>query len=203
MTNSGATYNEEINTDKTIDYYSTHFDTMIQDVKNHKTMMKQNNINIGDKSLEKNYKNLEMKMKNFYNLIENDTNNELERYEKNYLLLYNIYTNDIKKYQGNSENSNDEQEKMLNKRKAYYTSQELYKRNTSIYYFQSLYFLIYLVFIVECLRSSVIGLVSKIILIILFGMMPYLTYHVIIPWYYRYQINSDKYNVIKNVHMED
>ena len=53
MTNSGATYNEEINTDKTIDYYSTHFDTMIQDVKNHKTMMKQNNINIGDKSLEK------------------------------------------------------------------------------------------------------------------------------------------------------
>ena len=37
----------------------------------------------------------------------------------------------------------------LNKRKAYYTSQELGKRTNTIYYIQTLYILIYIVFIVE------------------------------------------------------
>lgn len=197
-----STYNDDMTTDKTIDYYSTHFDTLLQDINNHKAMMKNNNIDIEDKTLEKNYKNLDVKMNNFYKLIENDTNMELDTYERNYLMLYNIYANDINNYKGKLLNSEEEQAKMLNKRKAYYTSQELYKRNTSIYYFQGLYFIIYLVFIVECLRSSLVGLFGKIAMVILFGLLPYLVYHVAIPWYYYYQINSDKYNVIKNVHMD-
>jgi hypothetical protein len=198
-----ATYNDDMNTEKTIDYYSTHFDTILKDINNHKAMMKNNNIDIEDTSLENNYKNLDTKMNNFYKLIENDTNMELETYEKNYMMLYNIYANDITNYKGNSVNSEEEQLKMLNKRKAYYTSQELYKRNTGIYYFQGLYLVIYIIFIIECLRSSVVGLIGKIVLILLFGLLPYLVYHVAIPWYYHYQINSDKYNVIKDVHMDE
>ena len=68
---------------------------ILKDINNHKIMMKNNNINIEDKSLENNYKNLDTKMNNFYKLIENDTNMELETYEKNYMMLYNIYANDI------------------------------------------------------------------------------------------------------------
>ena len=204
MTDSA--YNEDVNNEKTIDYYSTHFDTLLQDINNHKAMMKNNNIDIEDKSLENNYNNLEVKMNTFYNLIKDDAQSEMDTYEKNYLILYNIYANDITNYKGKSKNSaeeQEEQERMLNRRKAYYTSQELHKRNTSIYYFQALYFLIYLVFIIECLRSSIVGLLGKLILISLFGLLPYIIYHVAIPWYYNYQINSDKYNVIKNVHMDE
>jgi hypothetical protein len=206
-----ATYNADINIDmdddinneKTLDYYSNHFNTILKDIDNHKAMMKNNNIEIGDEILEENYKNLDKKINNFYKLIENDVNMELETYEKNYMLLYNIYANDITNYKGNSTNTTEEQSKMLNKRKAYYTSQELYKRNNGIYYFQGLYLVIYVVFLIECLRSSVVGLIGKIVLIMFFGLLPYLVYHVAIPWYYHYQINSDKYNVIKNVHIDE
>ena len=203
MTNSGATYNEDINNEKTIDYYTTQFQTMIQDIKGHKTMMKNNSINISDKSLENNFTNLQKKMNNFYNIIENDTTGQMDTYEKNYLILYNIYENDKKKYNSNSSRTPEEEKKMLNKRKAYYTSQELYKRNTNIYYFQGLYLIIYLIFVIECLRSSLIGFFGKIIIIIIFGLLPYLVYHVIIPRYYKMQMNSDKYNIMKNVHFDE
>lgn len=198
---TGSTYNEEANNEKTLHYYSNQFQTIIQDIQDHKSMLKNNSITIQDNTINNNFKNLSVKMKNFYNLIENEAYLELDTYEKNYLMLYNIYANDISNYKGKNAKRPQDIQNMLNKRKAYYTSQELYKRNNNIYYFQALYFLVYLVFIVECLRSTIVGLVFKIILIIIFGLLPYLVYDSIIPWIYDIQINSDKYNIIKNVHM--
>ena len=181
-----------------IDNYNEQFEDIIKDIKSHKALINNTGIQINTSSLKNNYEMVTNKTNNFIQQIEMNTDESLETYEKNYLLIYNILkNNDIK--EKNSKFKSDEE---LEKRKAFYTSQELSKRNRNAYILQIIYFFIFLVFTIECLRSKKIGIFSKLTLIILFALIPYLTYNVFIPWFYKYQINSDKYNVIKDVYIE-
>ena len=143
----------EIQSTETYNFQLT-YESLLQEILDFKSLIKQNGVNVVDDYTKNVLKSLKRKFRVFLETLNKITEDKVDIYSKNYLFLYNFLLNTVNDLQGMFGKSSKLEIEELNKRKAYYTSQELGKRTNTIYYIQTLYILIYIVFIVEVLRST-------------------------------------------------